>query len=79
MIRAVALALLIAFTPGCAKTLTNVAGEQRRCTAENVTQSVYVCYGDACGILGLIAALAALASVTAYHACVEQAHQEGYE
>jgi hypothetical protein len=72
--------ILILFTPGCAKTMTNVVGDQRTCKVENVMQSVYVCSGrEACGLLGGVALIFALISVAAYHACVYQAHEEGFE
>lgn len=65
---------------GCAKVMTNVAGEQRTCAVENVTQSVYVCAGrEGCGIVAGVALLFTLISVAAYHACVHQAHEEGFE
>ncbi len=73
------LVLLLLFT-GCApRLLTNGAGEQRMCKVENVTDSVYVCYGQACGALGAVALLFALAAAATYQACIQQAHEEGFE
>lgn len=73
------LIVLVLFT-GCAKVMTNVAGEQRSCKVENVTQSVYVCAGrEGCGIVAGVALLFTLIAVAAYHACVHQAHEEGFE
>ena len=80
MRRTLALLLLLLFLPGCAKTLTNVVGDQRTCKVENMTAQVYICSGrDACGALGAVALLFTLIAVGAYHACVHQAHEEGYE
>lgn len=74
------LLILIAFTPGCApKLLTNVAGEQRRCTVENVTAAAPICTGNTCGALGAVALLLHLAAVASYQTCIEQARKEGYQ
>jgi len=74
------LLLLLLLTTGCARTLTNVVGEQRTCLVPADLTSTVICSGrEGCGIAAALVGLVALAALAAYGACIHQAHEEGFE